>query len=173
MASALINAVHGEDNWNGVRGLVKEDKRCPYDELKFFADMALFSEPIPMKLAMTVRGNIVAHSEIRDLGTARYGIRIAGLSGTVVTPGYRHHGIYTQLILLKNIIVDRSGFFFVTARIKRGYEEWYMVQYPGFVKVKEQDPQNQAWVIRPVRMRSYTGDMLQAAIEHLEIVKKW
>ena len=173
MATALISAVHGRKAWNGVRRLVKQGKKCPHDKLEFYADMSLFSESIPLKLAVTVKGNIVGHSEIRDLGTARYGICIAGLSNTIVTPGYRHRGIYTELIVLRNIILDLSGFLFVAGRVKRGYEERYMNQYPGFVRVKDEDADGAAWVLRSVGGRPYTDEMLSAAMEHLENIEKW
>jgi hypothetical protein len=172
MATALITAVESRD-WEAVQRLVKEDKTYRDEGLQPFADLSLLDEPIPLKLAVTVNGKIVAHSEIRDLGTPGYGIRIAGLSNTVVTPGYRRLGIYTALIRVRNLLLDHSDFLFVAARVKRGYEGRYTGVYPGFVKVKEADPQDQAWLVRATRGKTYSEPMLGLATAHLEKVGRW
>lgn len=176
----LIVSRSSEGNWPGCVAAVKANDRTCTGDVRLLIDYSLLSAEIPLKLIVRAPAGhtIVAHSEIRDLGEVN-GTKIAGMSNTVVAPGYRHHGIYTALIKLRNMILDRGSFDCVVGRVKMGYEDRYMAQYspqfPGFTCVKKEDAYGAAWVLRPIY---YCAPLemkeLKPIIKYLETeVKKW
>lgn len=162
--------------WHSAIEAVKRPIQCPWHRVHLFTHMSLFSQPIPEKLVVITRDStVVAHSEVRDLGTDPVShLQIAGLSNTVVAEAFRSKGIYTALIKLRNLIIDCSGFDCVAARVKLGYEERYMAQYPGFRIVKDQDPQGAAWILRETRGKALDTDECASVVSYLEReVEKW
>ena len=181
----LIVSQSSERNWPGCVAAVKANDRACTGDVRLLVDYSLLAAEIPLKLIVRAPAGlaaytIVAHSEIRDLGGAPHpagGVEftIAGLSNTVVAEGYRRQGIYTALIKLRNIILDQSsGFDCVAALVKKGYEQRYRRQYPGFKLVKEEDQFGAAWLIRVLPGIVITESEMGRAITYLETeVKKW
>lgn len=175
----LIQPVLSQQEWQKALESVKADNNHPWDSFRYYLDVRAFSIGIPQRLRvvmMTNHGTIIAaHSEIRDLGTEpECGLSISGLSNTVVSEYFRHKGIYTELIKLRNLIINCSQFDCVAARVKLGYEERYMAQYPGFRIVKDQDPHGAAWILRETRGKALDSDECASVVSYLEReVKKW
>lgn len=179
MDNYIVEKATGEKWWNLILKRVKANDEVSEQPFRLLVDWSLLSEPIPVKLAVWTPGRtVVAHSEIRDLGTAA-GLRIAGLSNTVVAPGYRRQGIYTALIKLRNAILDGSDFDCVAARVKKGFEDRYMAQYNpqflGFTCVKKEDAYGAAWLLRPIHYWDHLAvEEEKPIMNHLETkVKKW
>jgi len=170
----VIQRVNDDREWQNALAAVKRKGGQWEGPARMLVDLELFRCEAPMRLVVKAsRQGVVAHSEIRDLGTAEYAARIAGLSNTVVRPGLRRHGIYSAIIYLRNVLLDRSDFQFVAARVKKGHEQRYMQQYPGFTRVKKEDEFGAAWLLRPIGPRSI-DEAVWGVVKHLETkVKKW
>ena len=173
----FISPVMADGDWQDTLQAVKAPLDCfGWKTIGFYYHHAVFSVGIPQRLKVTTDDTIiVAHSEIRDLGTDPVSnLSVAGLSNTIVAQAFRGKGIYTTLIKLRNLVIDHTDFDCVAARVKLGYEDRYMAQYPGFCRVKDQDPHGAAWILRETPGKALERIEYTSVVSYLEReVKKW